>query len=177
MIIILQHCKLFNGLILNQPCFSCLFTPSRRIAEMLQSQPSLVLSLIPNLYNVWVRVAAIEDITTGLLWTCPKYMMHMFYACNVFVYIFLKPSSRNTNYFFNLFVCHTWGAPSTQLPVKTWGILMKRKSGSYEKHQNYFPMGTRCSCCNTTHGTSPPARDLLHWSNWHLHSHFLNWCS
>lgn len=41
---------------------------------------------------------------------------------------------------------------SAHLPVKTWKILMERKSGSSGKHQNDLPLGGPCSWChNATH--------------------------
>lgn len=41
---------------------------------------------------------------------------------------------------------------SAHLPVKTYKILMERKSGSSGKHQNDLPLGGPCSWCrNTTH--------------------------
>lgn len=41
---------------------------------------------------------------------------------------------------------------SAHLPVKTWKILMERKSGSSGKHQTDLPLGGPCSWChNTTH--------------------------
>lgn len=48
-------------------------------------------------------------------------------------------------------ICEMFRA-SAHLPVKTWKILMERKSGSSGKHQNDLPLGGPCSWChNTTH--------------------------
>lgn len=79
------------------------------------------------------------------------YLKKNFLSFFLFVYLYFLPLcfQQHAQMFWS--ICVMFRA-SAHLPVKTWKILMERKSGSSGKHQNDLPLGGPCSWChNTTH--------------------------